>query len=106
PFVKPSLFRNRKFRNGLFAAFLSVATVFGMLFAVPVMLGGLHHLNSTKIGLVMFPGAMSAAIIGMIGGRWMDTFGSTRIVYVSIGCFCFGFFLLSTLAGSSPPVTA
>lgn len=106
PFVNPSLFRNGKFRNGLIAAFLSVATVFGMLFAVPVMLEGLHHLDSTKIGLVMFPGAMSAAIIGMIGGRWMDNIGSTGIVYISIGCFCLGYLLLSTFAGIAPGVTA
>lgn len=106
PFIKPSLFRNRRYRDGLVAGFFSVLTVFGMLFAIPVMLGDLHGLNSMQIGLVMFPGAMSAAVLSIAGGRWLDTFGSVRFVYASMGCLSAGYLLLSTFVGIAPWVVA
>ncbi|WP_367760420.1 hypothetical protein [Ammoniphilus sp. 3BR4] len=38
PFVQPSLFLNSRYRNGVVTGFLTIGTVFGMMFLIPMML--------------------------------------------------------------------
>ncbi|MFH1243334.1 MAG: MFS transporter [Pseudomonadota bacterium] len=102
PFLTPSLFRNRLYRNMVIIAFLSLSTVFGSLFMTPLMLRDLNELGTGNIGLVMFPGAMTAAVSGTIGGRFVDRKGSTPVVYTGMTLLITGFILLSTFAGLQP----
>lgn len=102
PFVDPALFLNRRFRSALITTFLSMGTVFGMLFAVPIMLRDVNALSSDWIGLVMFPGAMVAALLGAPGGRLSDRKGSGYVAYLGMGLITAGFLLLSTFAGEAP----
>ncbi len=102
PFVDPTLFINRQYRNAIITTFLSIGTVFGMLFMVPMMLRDLNGLSANHIGLTMFPGALSAVIMGVIGGRLSDRIGSRFVVYIGAGFLIIGFLLLSTLAGHAP----
>lgn len=104
PFVKPALFLNRHYRNTLLTTFLSMGTVFGMMFMTPLMLRDLNRLDADYIGLVTFPGALSAALIGTYGGKLADRHGSIPVVHLGLGFLIAGFFLLSTFAGLSPPV--
>lgn len=106
PFLRPDLFLNIPFRNGLITGFLTVGTVFGMMFMVPIMLKQVHQLHTSHIGLVMFPGAMSAAVMGAIGGKLADKKGSIPIVYTGLCLLFCGFFLFSTFAGHTPVVIA
>ncbi len=99
PFVSPSLFMNRQFRNTVITTFMTIGTVFGMLFMVPIMLRELNSLDSNYIGLAMFPGAFSAVIIGIPGGRLSDRIGSEFVVYIGSGLLVAGFLLLSIFAG-------
>jgi DHA2 family metal-tetracycline-proton antiporter-like MFS transporter len=102
PFVNPDLFRSSAYRNTILGSFLSVGTVFGMMFAVPIMLRDLNGLSTDRIGLIMLPGAMSAALAGSIGGRISDRKGSKFVVHMGTVFLTGGFFLLSTFSGSGP----
>ncbi len=102
PFLTPSLFRNQPYRNMVLIAFLSLSTVFGSLFMTPLMLRDLNELGTGNIGLVMFPGAMTAAVSGTIGGRFVDRKGSIPVVYAGMTLLITGFILLSTFAGLEP----
>lgn len=102
PFIKPSLFLNKAYRSGLISGFLSIGTVFGMLFMVPIMLRDLFGLATNQIGLIMFPGAMSAAIFGVVSGRLADKVGSIYIVYSGMSLLVIGYTALSFIAGVQP----
>jgi DHA2 family metal-tetracycline-proton antiporter-like MFS transporter len=102
PFVSPVLFSNRIYRNSIITTFLSIGTVFGMMFMVPIMLSDLNGLDANSIGLAVFPGAASAVIMGVIGGRLCDRKGSRLVVYTGSGLMIAGFVILSTSAGYAP----
>jgi len=99
PFIQPKLFNNILYRNALIATFFAAGCMFSILFMIPIMLGDLNQLSSSQIGLVMFPGAMSAALMGFISGRLADKKGSIPVAYIGLGMLAFGFFLLSTFSG-------
>jgi MFS transporter, DHA2 family, metal-tetracycline-proton antiporter len=102
PFMDPRLFSNRLYRYGLITTFLTIGATFGMFFAVPLMLRQLNGLDSWNIGLVIFPGAMSAALLGRAGGSLADRVGSEFIVRTGLGLLFAGHLLLAYAAGSAP----
>ncbi|MFC0211237.1 MFS transporter [Paenibacillus chartarius] len=102
PFVQAKLLRNNSYRSGLLTAFLANGAVFGVSFTTPLMLEGVNHLRSELVGLVMFPGAMSAAVMGWLGGQWADRKGTTPMILTALSMLIGGYFLLSTFTGISP----
>jgi MFS transporter, DHA2 family, metal-tetracycline-proton antiporter len=66
----------------------------------------LYDLGTATIGLVMFPGAMSAAVAGTVGGRYVDRRGAIPVAYAGMAALTIGFVLLSTFAGLRPPAIA
>ena len=97
PFISPELLRNRKFRQGLISTFLGVSTVFGFFFSIPLLLREVHAVSTAHIGLVIFPGAITAALLGVVGGRLADRWGSVPIVHAGFGLLLFGYLLLAGL---------
>jgi DHA2 family metal-tetracycline-proton antiporter-like MFS transporter len=106
PFVKPELFLNRRYASGLATIFLAMGTIFAMMFMTPIMLREVNGLGTFTIGLVFFPGAMSAAVLGPPGGRLVDRVGSTAVVRLALVCLALGFLLLSFVAGGGPRAVA
>jgi DHA2 family metal-tetracycline-proton antiporter-like MFS transporter len=102
PFIQPKLLLNKKYRNALIVCFLAIGSVYGMLFMVPLMLREFNHLDSNSIGFVMLPGAVSAAIMGRIGGRIADKKGSVRVVYSGLLLLLMGFMFFTFLTGFLP----
>ncbi len=102
PFVSPLLFLRQPYRNIVITTFFSIGTVFGMLFIVPIMLRDLNGLDANYIGLSIFPGAMTAALLGTLGGRLSDIKGSRFVFYIGTSLLISGFLLLSTFAGQNP----
>ncbi|MFC1549562.1 MFS transporter [Nitrospirota bacterium] len=102
PFIKPALFHNRRFRNTIILTFIATGAVFGMFFMVPIMLNDLYGHGPGMIGLVMFPGAMSAAFAGTHGGRLADRKGGRFMVYVGVALYLISFLMLSSIAGLGP----
>lgn len=95
PFVPVTLFANRQYSDALLTVFLAVGTIFGLFFSAPLLLRQVHQLDTWHIGLVLFPGAMSAAILGNIGGRMADRFGSPVLVRTGLALIAVGFLLLA-----------
>ena len=106
PFIDPSLFRRASYRNTIVIAVLTTGGMFGVMFATPIMLSHILGLGAGGIGLVMFPGAMSAAIMGRVGGRMADRLGGKRMILVGTVVLAIGHLASSTLAGSGPLIFA
>ena len=99
PFISPSLFQNKTFRNTIIMAFFTIGTVFGMIFMTPIMLREVNGASSDWIGLTIFPGAMCAALMGRYGGKLSDRKGSRFVIYIGMSILFSGYLLLSTFAG-------
>jgi DHA2 family metal-tetracycline-proton antiporter-like MFS transporter len=99
PIVPVEILRSRPFRNTALVTFLAMGSLFGMVFATPLMLSDLNGLGVGAIGLALFPGAMSAALLGRAGGRLNDRKGSVFVATAGMSMTIMGFLLLSTVAG-------
>jgi DHA2 family metal-tetracycline-proton antiporter-like MFS transporter len=106
PFIRPGLFSIPSYRSTVVMAVLTTGGMFGIMFAVPIMLSDLEGLGAQSIGLVMFPGAMSAAVMGRVGGRLVDAWGGRRMMVVGSLVLIMGFLALSASAGASPAFLA
>jgi DHA2 family metal-tetracycline-proton antiporter-like MFS transporter len=99
PLVPPSIYRNRVFRNTVLVTFLAIGSTFAMMFMTPLMLSEINGSSVSTIGLVLFPGAMSAAFMGTAGGHLLDRKGSRFVVTCALLLAVAGYLLLSTFAG-------
>ncbi len=106
PFIDPNLFRNSGFRTGTIVCFFLFATVFGLLFLIPLMLASLHGLDTRAIGLVLFPGAISSVVVGPIAGSLADRRGNPFVVTVGLGLLLVSTLAMSLLLGVSALVVS
>jgi DHA2 family metal-tetracycline-proton antiporter-like MFS transporter len=106
PLVPVEILRSRPFRNTAAVTFLAMGSLFGMVFATPLMLSGVNGLGVGAIGLTLFPGAMSAALLGRAGGRLNDRKGSVFVATAGMAMTITGFLLLSTVSGRPPVAVA
>jgi len=95
PFIDPALFSRKMFRNGVIIGFVLFGALFGIIFLVPFMFKQLHGLSTDQIGLTMFPGAVAAAIFGVIAGQLTARKGSHFVVYVGIICIIASLLLIA-----------
>lgn len=102
PFIEPSLFRNRRFRAGLFVGFVIFSTAIGIIFLIPLMLNALRGLSTREIGLIMFPGAISGVVFGTVGGNLADKRGNGFVISFGVLSLVASLLLLSFLLGFSP----
>ncbi|WP_258832170.1 MFS transporter [Peribacillus frigoritolerans] len=102
PFIQGKLFENRTFSAGLLVSALSSGIGFGIPYLTPLLLQGVNGLSPLLSGLVMFPGAVLAAILGRKGGKLADQKGNGFVAYTALLCFFLGYGILSIIAGSSP----
>ncbi|MCY8235186.1 MFS transporter [Priestia endophytica] len=102
PFIQGSLFKNRSFSAGLLVSALSSGIGFGIPYLTPLLLQGINGLSPLLSGLVMFPGAVLAALLGRKGGKLADQKGNGFVAYTALLCFFLGYGVLSIIAGSSP----
>ncbi|MFL0574189.1 MFS transporter [Priestia megaterium] len=102
PFIQGSLFKNRSFSAGLLVSALSSGIGFGIPYLTPLLLQGVNGLSPLLSGLVMFPGAVLAAILGRKGGKLADQKGNGFVAYTALLCFFVGYGILSIIAGASP----
>jgi DHA2 family metal-tetracycline-proton antiporter-like MFS transporter len=106
PFIKPSLFKNAKFRTGVVVGFCLFSIVIGFLFLIPLMLNDIYALNASQIGLILFPGAISSVVFGPIGGNLADRKGNNFVVSIGLLLLIASMILISFLMGVSPLVVA
>jgi DHA2 family metal-tetracycline-proton antiporter-like MFS transporter len=99
PFVDPSLFANPLYRSGLIIGFLIFGTVMSVMFVIPLMLNKMYGLNTESIGLIMFPGAISAVIFGRVAGNMTVKRGSHFVVYLGLALIALSLLLQSSSIG-------
>lgn len=102
PFITPSLFRNVRFRNGVIVGFALFSVVIGNFFLVPLMLHDVHHLDSSQIGLLLFPGAISAVAFGPIAGNLADRRGNSFVVTIGLVLLTASLVSIALVLGVSP----
>ncbi len=101
PFIKPSLFRNARFRSGVIVGFALFFCVLGFLFLIPLMLNEIHGLNPSQIGLLLFPGAISSVIFGPIAGKLADSRGNSFVVAIGLALLVVSLLAISFLLSFS-----
>lgn len=99
PFVDPALFSNSLYRSALIIGFLIFGTVMSVMFVIPLMLSEIYGLNTENIGLIMFPGAISAVIFGRVAGNMTVKRGSHFVVYLGLGLIAISLLLQSSSIG-------
>jgi DHA2 family metal-tetracycline-proton antiporter-like MFS transporter len=99
PFVDPALFANPQYRTGLILGFLIFGTVMSVMFVIPLMLNKIYVLSPDKIGLIMFPGAISAVIFGRVAGNLTVKRGSHFVVYLGLALVSLSLLLQSSSIG-------
>lgn len=106
PFIQIDLLRNTRYSLLLISAFLIFGSMMSTLFVVPLMLKNLNALQAGTVGLVLFPGAMSAALLGIFSGRLVDRIGSVVVLKGAVGLMFLGVLGLSAVAGHQPWMVA
>lgn len=95
PFISGSLLKKTRYRRILWIALISFLCNTGLTFILPIIMKSVFHMSMQKIGMLMIPGAVSAAFLGSVIGRWSDRYGSLRILIISQWLVISGFILLS-----------
>ncbi|CAG5082833.1 Metal-tetracycline/H+ antiporter [Thermobacillus xylanilyticus] len=102
PFVRPALFRNRKYRTGLMMTSLIAAASNGVFLLTPMLLADVYHLESQWIGFALVPAAFAAAVLGRRGGKLADRKGNLALYAIAAGLLITCFSLMGLLAGTLP----
>ncbi|WP_280769235.1 MFS transporter [Salipaludibacillus daqingensis] len=106
PFIEPSMLKNRYYTTTILTSFLGTSAMFGMIFIVPIMARTIYDLNTIEIGLLLFPGAMAAGLIGQYGGTLVQRNGSYPVLRSAFLMVILGSLLISTFIGFPPYLIA
>ncbi|MGF7034883.1 DHA2 family metal-tetracycline-proton antiporter-like MFS transporter [Paenibacillus mucilaginosus] len=106
PFVSPGIFRNAKYTAGLIIGCMILTLNLCVPYLVPQMLSSVNGLSSMETGVVMFPGALLAALLGLVGGRIADSKGNRFLAACALLLQAASYLLLSTFTGASPLLIA
>ncbi|WP_409342880.1 MFS transporter [Paenibacillus sp. MBLB4367] len=99
PFVQTAIFKTQMYGIGLVIGFLTFSAMMTMMFLVPLMLSQLFDLRSESIGLVMFPGAICAAVCGKFSGDIIVMKGDRYVTFLGLGLTALGFSLIWIFIG-------
>jgi DHA2 family metal-tetracycline-proton antiporter-like MFS transporter len=102
PFVTPRLFTNKAYSLMLVITFFTASLLFALTFATPLLLNDVHQLSQLSIGLVLFPSAILAALLGKRGGKLADKKGNGYLFYLSAGLLSCCYVLLSIFVETEP----
>lgn len=102
PFVDPGLFRVAPYRAGVLTSLFLFIVLFSLFFVLPLMLHRLNGLDSTAIGLVLFPGAISGVFTGPWAGRLADTRGNRFVMVVGLILLALGLTGVALVLGQTP----
>lgn len=106
PFVDPAIFKDTRYMAVIATSFLSTSAMFGMIFIVPIMARSVYDLSTIQIGMLLFPGAMAAGLIGQFGGKLTDRHGPEPILRAALIIAITGSVLIATLIGVPPILLA
>lgn len=99
PFIEPKLLKNKLFRGGLIVGFVIFCTAIGIMFVMPLLLSKVYGLDTSAIGWIMFPGAISAVVLGTVGGNLADKKGNNFVVFLGGALLIASMLLVSSFVG-------
>lgn len=85
PFIPRGLFGRRSYRFGLTMGVLASAANIGVTLLSPLALSRVYGFDAGMIGLLMFPGAFCAALMGRHGGKLADRKGTRLAITLAMG---------------------
>lgn len=106
PFVKLSIFQNKRYSYSMVISFVLVAIGFSIPFITPQLLSAVNGLSPALTGIIMLPSALVTAFLGRKGGRLADEKGNSFLLYTASTLLIVGFVCLSSVAGLSPAFIA
>jgi MFS transporter, DHA2 family, metal-tetracycline-proton antiporter len=106
PLIPMQLLGSRRFQMAMLITGLILGAFFGLLFVIPLLLRQLHQVGTTGIGLAIFPGALLAALVGLVGGRLADRRGVVPVALSGLACLLGSFLLLAGLADRGPLIVS
>ena len=100
PFLPRELVAAPRYLGLLGTSFTAMAVNLGALVSLPLVLTSRHNLSIGEVGLVLLPGAVATAILGLIAGRVVDKIGGRLPVRLGISLMLLASLGLSTFIGS------
>lgn len=100
PFIRPELFRNRKYSFMIIIAVLVNGIGISFYFLTPVLLSRVQELPPYWIGMVMVPAAIVSAILGRKAGKLADRRGNAFLYTIASSLIMVCFVLLSSFAAA------
>jgi MFS transporter, DHA2 family, metal-tetracycline-proton antiporter len=104
-FIPRVLLGNRNYMLLGMTALGMMMTAMGSMITLPLLLDQVQGIRVGQIGIVLLPSAVVSAILGPIGGKLADRFGSTVPLRMGIGSLFIGVTLLSTFGTSGSALT-
>ncbi|GGO01677.1 MFS transporter [Saccharibacillus kuerlensis] len=99
PFVDPGIFRIGKYTMGLIIGCMVLTLNLCVPYLIPQLLSSVNGLNSLQTGMVMFPGAVVAALLGLVGGRIADAKGNIFLFAWAFALQLAGYIVLFSYIG-------
>jgi DHA2 family metal-tetracycline-proton antiporter-like MFS transporter len=97
PFIDAKVFRNRRFCNGIIVGMTMFSVVLGVFFLIPLLLTEVHGLGTQQIGLLLFPGAISAVFMGPKAGELADKKGNAYVGGIGVLLLAGSMLVMSSL---------
>lgn len=102
PFIVPSLFQNKYYCWGLLLFGCSSGIGFSLPYLTPLLFSDINGLSAFTSGLLMFPGALCAALLSRAGGKLADRKGNAWTGYLALSFYLICFAGFAILAGGNP----
>jgi MFS transporter, DHA2 family, metal-tetracycline-proton antiporter len=104
-FIPRPLLGNRNFVLLGITAIGMTMTAMGSMVALPLLLDEVQGVAVGQIGLVLLPSALMSAVLGPVGGKLADRFGSVVPLRMGLVSLVLGTFLMSSFGVSGSAVT-
>lgn len=75
-------------------------TAMGSMVTLPLLLDEVQNVGVGRIGLIMLPSAIASAVLGPVGGRLADRYGSVVPLRMGLASLVFGAFVMSSFGVS------
>ncbi len=106
PFLPRALVGNAAYRRIVMMGFFTTGTHLAALVGLPLLLAPTHDLSTFEVGLVLLPGALTTAVMGVVAGRIVDRYGAALPTFVGALLMAGVMLGLSIDAGQSVVVAA
>lgn len=101
PFINPKMLKHASYSRILLTSFFGTFIISGVLFTMPLLLRELYRSSTMEIGLIMFPGALAAGLLGKYVGKSIMNKGGERFTFFGLMFVTCGTLILSYVIGSS-----